>query len=197
MPTVQLPVIALAGDRDPWDRQPDETTHRYKQFRTYLDEGRSRTFRKAAETLTRHPAYVRAVAAAYRWAERAEEWDKHRDELDEKVWLDARRAAATNDARLLDAAVAKIAQRLRTLLPEELDPANLIRLTDVVLRQRRALFGDPTMTVAVTGPGGDPLTVQLAELAAMTADQRRSAIVELTAAVRRRTDAIAGGDDDE
>lgn len=197
MPAVQLPVIGLAGDRDPWDRQPDETTHRYKQFRTYLDEGRARTLRKAAETLARHPAYVRAVAAAYRWAERAEDWDKHRDELAEKQWVESRRAAADNDARLLNAAVGKIAQRLTTLQPTDLTPADLVRLLDVTLRQRRALFGDPAMTVAVTGPGGDPLTVQLAELAAMTVDQRRSAIVALTAAVRRRTDAIAGGDDDE
>ncbi len=197
MPTVQLPTLALAADLDPWDRQPDETTHRYQQFRTYLDDGRARTLRKAAETLARNTRYIRAVSSAYRWVERAEAYDKHRDELDDKQWQAARRAAAENDARLLNAAVSKIAQRLTALQPTDLTPADMIRLLDVTMRQRRALFGDPALTVAVTGPGGDPLTVQLAELASMTTDQRRAAIVDLTAAVRRRTEAVAGGDDDE
>lgn len=197
MPTVQLPVIALAADRDPWERQPDETTYRYGQFRAYDDDGRTRTMRKTADTLARHPSYVRAVAAAYRWVERAEAHDKHRDELDEKAWVDERRKAARRDGILLNSAVGKVAARLNSLLAEELSPADLVRLLDVTMRHRRALFGDPALTVAVTGPGGDPLTVQMAELAAMTADQRRAAIVDLTAAVRRRTDAIAGGDDDE
>lgn len=197
MSTVALPTLVLDATLDPWDHQPGETTLRYAQFRTYLDDGRGRTLRKAAETLARHSAYVRTVAAAYRWVERAEAFDRHRDELHEKVWLEQRRKAAERDSQLLDAAVGKVAQRLRTLLPEELDPADLIRMLDVVMRHRRGLFGDPALTVAVTGPAGDPLTVQLAELSAMSADQRRAAITELAAAVQRRSEAAAGGDDDE
>ena len=197
MPTVALPTLTLDPDLDPWDRQPRETTLRYAQFRTYLDAGRARTLRGAAETLARHPAYVRAVAAAYRWVERAEAWDRHRDELDEKVWLERRRLAAERDGQLLDAAVGKIAQRLRALLPEELDPADLIRMLDVTMRHRRGLFGDPALTVAVTGAGGDPLAVHVAELTAMSPDQRRAAITDLTEAVRRRSEAAAGADDDE
>lgn len=197
MPTVQLPTLVLAVDLDPWDRQPGETALRYTQFRTFLDDGRGRTLRKAAETLARHPSYVRAVAAAYRWVERVEAFDRHRDELHEKVWLEERRKAAENDARLLNAATAKVAQRLTTLLPEELEPADLVRMLDVVMRHRRGLFGDPALTVAVTGPAGDPLTAQMAELTAMTADQRRTAIAQLAAMVQRRSEAAAGGDDDE
>lgn len=197
MATVALPTLVLDPGRDPWDRQPDETAYRHGQFVAYRDLGRARTLRKVAETLARHPAYVRTVAAAYRWAERAEAHDRHRDELDEKAWLEERRKAAQRDSALLNAAVGKIAGRMQTLLPEELDPADLVRMLDVVMRHRRALFGDPGLTVAVTGPGGDPLAVQLAELAAMTADQRRAAIAALTAAVARRSRASAGGDDDE
>lgn len=199
MPTAQLPLLQLDPDLDPWDRQPaGETTRRYAQFRTYLDAGRARTFRKAAETLALHPAYVRTVAAAYRWAERAEAWDRDRDELDEKTWLEARRLAAERDSQLLNAAVAKVAQRLATLQPAELEPSDLVRMLDVVMRHRRALFGDPAaITVAITGPGGDPLAVRVAELAAMSVDQRRAVIDDLAATVRRRSEAAAGGDDDE
>lgn len=198
MPTVQLPTLVLAAGLDPWDRQPGETTRRYDQFRVYLDAGRGRTLRKASETLTLSADYVRHVAAAYRWVERAETYDRHRDDLHEKVWLEERRKAAENDARLLNAATAKVAQRLTTLLPEELEPADLVRMLDVVMRHRRGLFGDPTaLTVAVTGPTLDPLTARLAELTSMTADQRRAAIAELAASVQRRSEAAAGGDDDE
>jgi len=198
VPAVQLPLLALDPELDPWDRQPGETTYRYGQFRLYLDAGRARTLRNVAETLTRHPAYVRAVAAAYRWSERAEAHDRHRDQLYEATWLEERRRAAENDGRLLSAAASRLAARLQTLRPEDLAPADLVRLLDVVMRHRRVLYGDPALTVAVTGPGGDPLAVQVAELAGMTADQRRSAIATLAADVARRSRAAhAGGDDDE
>lgn len=197
MSRLPLPVLALDADLDLWERQPDETALRYAQFRAYLDVGRGRTLRKAAETLARHPAYVRTVAAAYRWGERAEAHDRHRDELHERVWLEQRRQAAERDGQLLNAAVAKVAQRLSVLLPEELDPDDLIRLLDVTMRHRRVLFGDPGLTVAVTGPGGEPLGGHMAELVAMSAEQRRSTIADLVATVQRRSEAAAGGDDDE
>lgn len=197
MAAVTLPLIALNPDLDRWDRQPTETALRYAQFRTYLDFGRGRTLRKAAETLTRHPAYIRAVAVAYRWLERAEAWDRHRDELHERVWVEERRLAAERDSQLLNAAVGKVAQRLATLQPGDLDPPDLVRMLDVVMRHRRGLFGDPGLTVAVTGPGGDPVAVQLAELAALTSEQRRAAVVGLAEDVMRRARAITGEDADE
>jgi len=193
----QLPVLTLDPDLDPWDRhEPRETTRRYSQFRTYLDAGRGRTLRKVAETLALHPAYVRAVAAAYRWVERAEAWDRHRDQMHEKVWLEERRRAAENDSKILGAAVGKIADRLRSLRADDLTNSDLIRLLDVVLRQRRALFGDP-QTIALTGLDGSPLTVQLAEFAGMSIDQRRQTISGLAADVQRRIAAARGEEDDD
>lgn len=197
MPTMPLPVLALSTDLDPWERQPLETTYRYGQFLVYRDAGRARTLRKAAETLTRHPGYVRQVATAYRWSERAEAWDKNRDRLDEAAWLEERRRAAENDGKLLGAAAARLAARLQTLRPEDLSTSDLVRLLDVVMRHRRALYGDPGLTVAVTGPAGDPLAVHVAELSAMTAEQRRAAIAELAASVALRSRASAGGEDDD
>jgi len=196
--TLQLPVINLDPDTDPWERQPDETRKRHSQFCAYRDLGRGRTLRRVADALALNDRYVRAVAAGYRWPERAEAHDRHRDEMHERVWLEERRRAAEQDSRILSAAIGKLAARIRTLRPDELTPATLIRLLDVVLRHRRALFGDLAVTVAVTGPTGDPLTVQLAELATMTPDNRRAVITDLAASVLRRTVAIAGRlDDDE
>jgi hypothetical protein len=117
--------------------------------------------------------------------------------MHERVWLDERRKAAEYDARLLQGATSLAARRLWSLNETDLSPGDLIRLLDVIMRRRRELFGDPTMTVAVTGPGGDPLTVQLAELAALTPDQRRTAVLGLADDVRRRALAAAGGADDD
>lgn len=192
-----LPALDLDPDLDPWDRQPGETTTRYAQFRTYVDDGRKRTLRKVAETLTRNQGYVRQVSTAYQWVIRAEAYDRWRDQQDELIWVDARRRAAQDDATILDAAVRKIAERIRSLNPADLTPSDLVRLLDVTMRHRRGLFGDPVATVAITGAGGDPITVQLAEYAQMSADARRDAVVGLADEVRRRAAAAAGGIDDE
>lgn len=197
MPARDMTPLVLNPDLDPWDRQPGETVKRHAQFAAYRDLGRTRTLRKVAETLTLSAEYLRHVSAANRWVIRAEAFDQHRDQLHEAMWLEERRRAAENDAKLLSAAVGKVAARLNTLKAEELDPPTLARLLDVVLRHRRALFGDPQMTVAVTGPSGDPLTVQVAEFTAMGAEQRRAAIDDMVAQVQRRADAAAGASDDD
>jgi hypothetical protein len=195
---VKLPVLDLDPEVDPWERQqPGETPRRFSQFCVYRDAGRGRTLRKAAETLTRHPVYVRAISTAYRWVERAEAWDRHRDAQHDKVWLDARRDAAARDAVLLNSAARTVADRVATLDPAELAPHELIRLLDVVLKHRRALYGDPAATIALTGPGGDPLTVQLADLAGMDTAQRRAATLQLAEVVRRRAAALSGRADDD
>lgn len=197
MTNQRLPTLTLDPDLDPWERQTHgETTLRFAQFRVYLDEGRKRTLRKVAETLTRHPAYVREVSTAYRWVERAEAWDKYQDARHEATWLEERRKAAQHDAAVLSSAIGKVAQRLVTLDPADLEPGDLVRLLDVTMRHRRALFGDPT-NVVVTGPGGGAFAHQLAELATLDPETRRAAVVALADEVRQRALAVAGGGDDE
>ncbi|MFF3665442.1 hypothetical protein [Microtetraspora malaysiensis] len=193
----KLKLIQLDPNIDPWERQPGETATRHGQFCAYRDQGRTRTLRKAAQTLTRADAWVRQVAAAFRWRERAEAWDRHRDRLHEAMWLEERRKAAEADAKILGAAIGKIAQRLPSIRADELSPGDMIRLMDVTMRHRRLLFGDPSATVAVTGPGGDPLTVQLAEFADMAPEERRVRLADLAAAVARRVTAVDGSDDDD
>lgn len=183
------PIVALDPARAPWDRQPGETPRRFGQFAAYRDQGRARTLRKTAETLTLSADHVRHVAAAGQWSDRAEAWDRHRDHLHDAVWFEARRDAAVRDAALLDDAARIVMDRVALLDPEELSPHDLIRALDVVLKHRRALYGDPVATVAVTGPGWDPLAVQLADYAAMTSEQRRQAIGQLVQTVQRRGEA--------
>ncbi|GAA2258800.1 MULTISPECIES: hypothetical protein [Streptomyces] len=65
------------------------------------------------------------------------------------------------------------------------------------MRHRRVQFGDPAATIAVTGPGGNPLAVQLAEFAQTPAEQRRARIEQLATAVQRRPKALNGADDED
>ncbi|MFI6290060.1 hypothetical protein ACIBEJ_00655 [Nonomuraea sp. NPDC050790] len=191
-----LKTLQMDPTIDPWERQPGETSARYAQFCAYRDLGRTRTLRKAATTLTRADAWVRQVAAANWWRDRAEAYDRHLDKLYEQAWVEERRKAAEADAKILGAAVGKLAQRLPSLRADQLSPGDTIRLMDVVMRHRRVLFGDPQATIAVTGPGGDPLSVRLADFEELAPQERRRRLSELAAAVARRVSA-ADGDDDE
>lgn len=197
MPRDDMPRLELDPDRDAWERQPKETLKRFGQFTLYRDLGRTRTLRKVSETLSLNDGYLRQVASAYQWNRRAEQHDLHLDGLHQAQWLEQRRKAAEADATMLHAFLVKVGQRLQMLNPESMEVPDLIRALDVLMRHRRALFGDPQMTIAVTGPAGDPLTVQLADFAGMPAEQRRKAILALTDDVRRRAEAPAGLDDDD
>ncbi|MFI9026317.1 hypothetical protein [Streptomyces sp. NPDC053560] len=140
---------------------------------------------------------MRKASAEFRWLERAEAYDRHLDKLYEATWLEERRKAAEADARILGAAIGKIAQRLPQLNAQEMTVGDLIRLMDVAMRHRRALFGDPTDTVVVTDQSTSPLAGRLAEFADLPADQRRARLAEMAAAVTRRVQAVEGRDDDD
>ncbi|MEV6565880.1 hypothetical protein [Streptomyces kronopolitis] len=140
---------------------------------------------------------VRKASAEFRWLERAEAYDRHLDKLYEATWLEERRKAAEADARILGAAIGKVAQRLPSLNAQEMSAGDVIRLMDVAMRHRRALFGDPTETIVVTSEGRSPLAGKLEEFAGLPADQRNARLTELAATVTRRVRAVEGSDDDD
>ncbi len=189
--------IALDPALPPWEQQPNETAKRYGQFVTFRDLGRTRTLPRTAELLQRHPVTVRKTSAEFRWLERAEAYDRHLDKLYEAMWLEERRKAAEADAKILGAAIGKVAQRLPSLNAQEMSASDVIRLMDVAMRHRRVLFGDPTDTVVVAGQPSSPLAGKLAEFADLPADQRHARLADLAAAVTRRVQAVDGLDDDD
>ncbi|MGA5599618.1 hypothetical protein ACPCUF_01030 [Streptomyces griseoincarnatus] len=191
------PPINLDPNLDPWERQPGESAHKHGQFATYRDLGRTRTLTDAAQRLTVAYGHVRNLAAQYRWRERVEAYDRHLDRQYEAMWLEERRKAAETDAKILGAAIGKLAQRLTSLNPAELTAGDFIRLMDVAMRHRRVLFGDPTETIAVTGDGSNALAKQFEDFAQMTPEQRRARLGELAASVNQRIKAVDGSDDQD
>ncbi|MDX3100473.1 hypothetical protein [Nonomuraea angiospora] len=186
------PPLVLDPTRDPWERQPDESLTRHAQFCTYRDMGRSRSLRKAAEILTKNDRYVRDVAAAFRWRERAEAWDRHMDQLYEATWVEERRKAAEADARILGAGIGKIAQRLPSINPAELSAGDLIRLMDVTMRHRRTLFGDPAATLATDAETAERQAritteqgMMLADVISRTCEALQAEVLDLVAGQAR------------
>lgn len=176
--------ITLDPERDPWEQQPGETDRQYGQFSVYRDLGKARTVAKTAETVAKNASYLRRVAAAGKWRDRAAAYDRHLDQIHEAAWAEECRKAAQADARILGAAAGKIAQRLAALNPEQLSAGDLIRMMDVVMRQRRQLLGLATPSAAAQ-PAGDPDLPDVVELQGLTAEERRYRIREMTEGILR------------
>lgn len=189
--------ITLDPALDPWERQPEESAKKHAQFLTYRDIGMTRTLTKAAETLTLAYGHVRNLATWYRWQERAAAWDAHQTRQYAAQLEEERRKAAQDDARILRAMTGMVGQALPNLRPDRMTWTEFTRLVETTMRLRRGLYGDPTETIAVTGPGGDPLTVAVEEFAGLTPEERKARMEALAATVQRRLQAISGSDDDE
>lgn len=189
--------ITLDPTLDAWERQPSESPKKYGQFLAYRDIGLTRTLTKAAQKLTLAHGHVKHLAAWYRWLDRAAAWDAHQTAQYVAMIEEERRRAAEADAKILRAMAGMLGQALPNMVPDKMTWGEFTRLADATMRLRRQLFGDPTETIAVTGPGGDPLTVQIAEFERLPPDVRRARLAELAATVTRRVRAADGADDDE
>ncbi|QBI56809.1 hypothetical protein [Streptomonospora litoralis] len=176
--------IELDPGTDVWERQPQETPKRFGQFAIYRDLGRTRSIRETAERTDNSADYLRRVAAQFRWTERAEAFDRHRDRLHQAMWLEERRKAAEADAKVLSAGIGKIAQRLTSMSPSELSVSDMIRMMDVVMRQRRHLLGPgEEIQVEATLTGGDGAASALGEILAEAKRNQDREEQQLTAAL--------------
>ncbi|MFE4796221.1 hypothetical protein ACFRFL_14160 [Streptomyces sp. NPDC056708] len=191
--------LTLDPALDLWERQPGETPRKYGQFLTFRDQGVSRTLIKAAETLTLAYSGVKVTASRYRWQDRAAAWDANQSRLFVAEMEEERRRAAREDIRVLRVMTGMVGQALPHVQQQvgNMTIPEFTRFLDTTMKWRRNLFGDPTETIAVTGAGGDPLTVQVAEFQRMAPEQRRVRLAELAASVSRRVRAIDGDDNDE
>lgn len=187
-------LISLDPDRPKWEQQPKEPAKRYAYFETFLKMGRVRSIAKTAEAHVRNASYMRQLAAAGLWQERAQAWDAHRSEEYLGEMIEQARQAARTDAKLLDVTVGMIARGLKSLDPEELTPAELTRLMDVTLRYRRTLFGDPTDHIRITGPDGGPVAVEVTEFDGLTQREQNAKILDLVEATKRRLQAVEASD---
>jgi hypothetical protein len=148
----------------PWEQQVGESARAFGAFCAYRDLGPRRSLRAAAQAF-----YGRAAAAlerqldkwsrAFCWVERAKAWDCHLDAQARQAQEEARREMVERHVKEARGLQAKAVERLRSLRPEELGPAELLRYFVEAAKLERLALGEPdtVQRQELTGRGGAPL----------------------------------------
>lgn len=180
--------LRLAVDREPWERHPGEGEKTYAHFAVYRDLGRARTLAQTAQTLAVSASYLRGLAAAHHWTDRAGAWDRETDRLYAQRMALLRRDVAEQDARMANAFLAKALERLRRIDPDELGPADLVRWCAFASTLRREAYGAPPSSPDGV-PGSVSAPVDTPDYATLTPAQRVARMVALRDELQRRIEA--------
>lgn len=189
--------IRLSEDREPWDRQPGESNRQYSRFRAFMELGRGRTLKQAAEMLntlgdTISHRTLMQYAYEHRWTERAEAHDRDQDRLERQRLLVLRREMMARHRKLASGLMAKAVARLQTLPPADMTALDIVRFVRQAAELERTSLGEPEHTVAVSGPGGGPIAVD--DFSQYTPEERRVRLEAIRDELTRR---VASSDDDE
>jgi len=120
---------------------------------------------------------IRTQSFLYRWPERAQAWDRRQDELDRDRIVQARRDLIDRHLKIASALLTKAINALKTTKPEDLDPSDIVKWIKLASDIEIRALGEPTKTIAVTGPAGGP--IQTEDLSALTPEERATRMREL------------------
>lgn len=193
------PPIHLARDRDPWDRQDKESNRQYSRFRTFMELGRARTLKQAAEMLQAvgDPiAHRTLMQYAYenRWTERAEAYDRDQDRLERDRLLQLRNEMLSRHRKVAGGLMAKAVARLQSLNTAEMTALDVVRFVKQAAELERVALGQPERTVGVTGADGGPVLVD--DFGQYTPEERRSRLEAIANELGRRVQAYSDDDDE-
>ncbi|MFE6405169.1 hypothetical protein [Streptomyces alboflavus] len=177
----------------PWEQQPGEGDKAYAALCAYYEQGVRRSYRRVGEELGKSRALVERWGAAHDWVERVRAWTARDVELERAEFAEERRAAARADGEVLAALVGKVRSALAELDPADLTPDQLTRMTDIVLKHRRALYGPVDQApVTVTGTVGNmPVAVEVERFDRLPGPAQAVELEELAARVLRVRQALA------
>src|SRR5262249_12686769 len=151
-----------------WEQRSGESSRAFGAFGVYRDLGPRRSLRAAAAAF-----YGRTSAAlerqvdkwsrAFGWVERASAWDRQLDAEARRVQEEARREMVERHVKEARALQGKALERLRSLCPEELGPADLLRYIVEAAKLERLALGEPDTVQRheLTGRGGGALHFSL------------------------------------
>lgn len=127
---------------DPWDRQPGESTPAFEAFQKYRDMGVKRSHARVARELGKSTALMARWSLRWSWVTRAEAWDREQDRLWRQEQAEARREIARKHLRVGAAMMGKAVQRLQSIPPEALSPADLERwMRCATMMEQQAIGG--------------------------------------------------------
>ena len=152
----------------PWEQQAGESARAFGAFAAYRDLGPRRSLHAAAQAFYGQTSAARERqldkwSRAFRWVDRANAWDQHLDAEARRAQAEARRDMVERHVKEARALQAKAVERLRSLRPEELGPAELLRYLVEAAKLERLALGEPdsVQRQELTGRGGAPLHVTL------------------------------------
>jgi hypothetical protein len=183
-----------------WLRQQNESAKAYEAARTYFEMGVSRSIEAVARKYQKSISLLNRWSQRYDWVERAEAYDKHQQELQEKAREKAARIEAEKWARRREALRDeewKLAEHIHTRLSQMLQfpiyelenkgektiikplrwsIRDVSRLAETVTKLYRTSAGMPVETTRqeITGADGGPIEVHNA---ATDFDSRMAALV--------------------
>jgi len=149
----------------PWEHQPGESSRAFAAFCAYRDLGPFRSLRAAAEAFYGRlsASVVRQLqtwSGTFKWVERSDAWDRYLDAEARQAKVKAQREMAERHAQEARGLQAKALERLRSLRPEELAPADVLRYFVEAAKLERLALGEPE---TVTEQRNGPVVLQIVE----------------------------------
>lgn len=129
-----------------WDQMPGESDISYKLFLLYLNIGKVRNYRKAADLCERSYGFLCMTANQFMWKKRADEHDLYRDR-EMMVELDAEILKNKLLQFNLGKGFQELAQKGSQILFENLEdltPADITKLADVGTKLTNLAMGSAT-----------------------------------------------------
>ena len=158
-------------EKHDWDRLTGESSKAYAHFCLYRDMGVSRSLRQMASVpgCTSIRRQLNRWSSKWRWVERCQKYEDHleyQDRLQQEKERREMRKRHANIALLgqniavkgFEALLAKVQASDR-----EVCPADLTRLVATSVAIERLARGESTDSHKVTGPGGGPIKLGMAE----------------------------------
>jgi len=188
--------IALAQGRFPWDQQQGESSRQYSRFILFRDMGRLRSLTKVNQLLTERDdeltyGTIRVQSHLYRWFERAQAWDMSLDEEDRERVIKARREMADRHRRIASELVGKAIEALHRLPIEEMEVVDVVRLLKLATDLEVRALGDPSQTIAITGPAAVPVV----DVSQLTNEERKERLRDLATELSNRAGIATDGGD--
>jgi len=147
--------------QDPWDRQKNETNKAYSAFCVYRNMGERRSLSKAVKEIfpnispDKYTTKIRGLgvwSSKYMWVKRVEAWDAYQETQFRKEMEVARREMAERQVAYGRAMQAKGMNKIKDMLPDELNPDQANRMVDTGVKIERVAMGE-TDKVEMTHAG--------------------------------------------
>lgn len=141
---------------DPWERQDGESAKAYEAFQLYRDASPSdRSLRKLAEQIGKSRTLIERWSSGHEWGERVAAWDAHNDAIRRAAMAAEAQMMGERHARLARRVLDMVAEKLESIDPTDLPPAQLSRLIDTASKLERLALGEPSERVETTAATPD------------------------------------------